>query len=467
MGVNNSKKLAAKCSFLSKDEQLIVSNSFKLASRNSEKIKEEELTKLWGSQMDPRLLQYINNYLFGMGEQRLNTVDLERFAELFVFCTRGTVDEKVKVLLTSLGKSDGECGDIPYILVKEYVESIVSSYMKIQRLSGTKQYKSWAGRGCMAHAQNAQRLAESLTRDLAGENVISRKSIEMWLQGSTILGQLLLFVFMHLYNISHKDKTAVISEKQQPAGAETELSTNESENSRERSLVPYCRGLDLIPSYPSILDLNQIVFVNANLPQQYQLEWRFLFSSEIHGESFSTLIGRIVNQGPSVLVLEDRNGYVFGGFAPANWALGPNFFGDDSSFLFTLAPRMRIYPSTGYNQHFQYLNLHQQTMPNGLALGGQHNYCGLWIDSEYGNGHSSESCTTYAGYQQMSHSKEFHFRHLEVWGLGLPPPTPQERGERVTTKSGSVLDANVESKAMLKMAGKQIHSEGLREPPNV
>lgn len=44
MGANSSKKLAAKCSFLSKDEQLIVSNSFKLASKNSEKIKEEELT---------------------------------------------------------------------------------------------------------------------------------------------------------------------------------------------------------------------------------------------------------------------------------------------------------------------------------------------------------------------------------------------------------------------------------------
>lgn len=69
--------------------------------------------------MDARLLQYINNYLFGRGEQKLTTVDLERFAELFVFCTRGTVDEKVKVLLTSLGKTEDECGDIPYSLVKE------------------------------------------------------------------------------------------------------------------------------------------------------------------------------------------------------------------------------------------------------------------------------------------------------------------------------------------------------------
>lgn len=69
--------------------------------------------------MDPRLLQYINNYLFGNGESRSQTVDLERFAELFMYCTRGTVEEKLKVLLTSLGKSDSETPDIPYILVKE------------------------------------------------------------------------------------------------------------------------------------------------------------------------------------------------------------------------------------------------------------------------------------------------------------------------------------------------------------
>ncbi|KAJ8955902.1 hypothetical protein NQ318_005450 [Aromia moschata] len=381
--------------------------------------------KLWGSQMDARLLQYLNNYLFGIGDQRQNTVDLERFAELFVFCTRGTVDEKVKVLLTSLGKSDSESDDIPYILVKEYVESIVASYMKIQKLSNTKQFKSWFSRGCFTSAQNIQRFAESLTYELATGESITRRALEVWLQGGHRSRPAAL-VCLHVsvqYFAQGKGGSCErkISDEQVVA----------TEREKDRSLVPYCRGLDLIPSYPSILDLNQIVFINAHLPQQYQLEWRFLFSSEIHGESFSTLIGRIVNQGPSVLVVEDRNGYIFGGFAPANWELGPKFFGDDSSFLFTLAPRMRTFTSSGYNQHFQYLNLHQQTMPNGLAMGGQHGYCGLWLDSEYGKGHTTESCTTYIGYQQMSHTKEFSFRHLEVWGLGLPPLTPQEKGERV------------------------------------
>lgn len=77
------------------------------------------LQKLWGPQMDPRLLQYINHYLFGKGDNRSQTVDLERFAELFVYCTRGTVDEKLKVLLISLGRTDMDSADIPYILVKE------------------------------------------------------------------------------------------------------------------------------------------------------------------------------------------------------------------------------------------------------------------------------------------------------------------------------------------------------------
>lgn len=96
-------------------------------------------------------------------------------------------------------------------------------------------------------------------------------------------------------------------------------------------------------------------------------------------------------------------------------------------------------------------------------MGGQHNYWGLWLESEYGKGQTSPTCTTFADYQQMSQSKEFTYRHLEVWGLGQPPPTPQEKGERT---GNSALDKDPESKAMLKMVGKTMHSDGLREPTN-
>lgn len=188
-------------------------------------------------------------------------------------------------------------------------------------------------------------------------------------------------------------------------------------------------GLQYVPDYPAFTDISQMLFINSNLSEQHQLKWRFLFSSQIHGESFSTLMGRIVDNGPSVIIVEDSNGYIFGAFASASWSLSPKFTGDDSSFLFTLRPKMRCYPSTGYNNHYQYLNLHQQTMPNGLGCGGQHNYWGLWLDSEYGKGECSESCTTYKGYQQLSATKKFTIRNVEVWAVGEKPATESDSDE--------------------------------------
>lgn len=78
-------------------------------------------------------------------------------------------------------------------------------------------------------------------------------------------------------------------------------------------------------------------------------------------------MGRIMDQGPSVIIIEDTNGAVFGGFAANSWTISPKFVGNDGAFLFTLRPKMRCFSSSGYNDHYQYLNLHQQTMPNGLV----------------------------------------------------------------------------------------------------
>ena len=55
-----------------------------------------------------------------------------------------------------------------------------------------------------------------------------------------------------------------------------------------------------------------------------------LFSSSQHGESFSTLVGRIVKQGPVLLVIRDTGGNVFGGFASQSWTISPEFTGNDT-----------------------------------------------------------------------------------------------------------------------------------------
>lgn len=116
---NSSTKLAERCSLLHKSEIPIVASSFKIASKNSDKVKEDELKKFWGTQMDPRLSQYITNFLFGPLGNRNPHVEFQRFAELYVFCVRGTIDERVTVLMESLGQVDQEPTEIAYPLIKE------------------------------------------------------------------------------------------------------------------------------------------------------------------------------------------------------------------------------------------------------------------------------------------------------------------------------------------------------------
>lgn len=122
---NSSTKLAEKCSLLNKNEVPLVASSFKLVSKNSERIKEDELNKFWQSQMDQRLSQYITNFLFGPLGNRSPVVEFQRFAELYVFCVRGTVDERITVLMASLGQTDPDSSEIAYPLIKEVINSIV------------------------------------------------------------------------------------------------------------------------------------------------------------------------------------------------------------------------------------------------------------------------------------------------------------------------------------------------------
>lgn len=75
--------------------------------------------KFWDMQVDPQLLQYIANFLFATKD----TVGFQRFAGLFVYGVRGTLDERIKMLkscMTSKGKkSKKKEDDINSVQLKE------------------------------------------------------------------------------------------------------------------------------------------------------------------------------------------------------------------------------------------------------------------------------------------------------------------------------------------------------------
>ncbi|KAG8437487.1 hypothetical protein GDO86_008261 [Hymenochirus boettgeri] len=223
------------------------------------------------------------------------------------------------------------------------------------------------------------------------------------------------------------------------------------------SLLPKCIGMKN-SSFVSLLDLPTVMFLNSHLPSDVQHKWRLLFSTKVHGESFSQLCGHLVDQGPCLLILKDSNGFVFGGYASHTWEVKPQFQGDNRCFLFTISPNLDVYTYTGYNDHYMYLNHGQQTMPNGLGMGGQHDYFGLWIDSNFGKGHSKAKprCTTYNS-PQLSAKEEFSIDTLEVWAIGELP-------EHLLAKSKkSILDSDPEARALLEMTGRTRQSDGLRQ----
>lgn len=63
------------------------------------------------------------------------------------------------------------------------------------------------------------------------------------------------------------------------------------------------------------------------------------------------------------------------------------------------------------------------------GMGGQHDYFGLWLDSDFGRGHSRArpKCTTY-GSPQLSAEEDFSLDSVEVWAVGKPP-VPDDVGQ--------------------------------------
>ncbi|XP_054434972.1 MTOR-associated protein MEAK7 [Pteronotus mesoamericanus] len=226
------------------------------------------------------------------------------------------------------------------------------------------------------------------------------------------------------------------------------------------TLVPR-REVPQEQEFESVLDVLSVIYVNSHVPREQQHRWHLLFSSELHGHSFSQLCGRIPRRGPCVVFLEDSDGHVFGGFASCSWEIKPQFQGDDRCFLFSISPSMAVYTCTGYNDHYMYLNQGQQTIPNGLGMGGQHHYFGLWIDEDFGKGHSKAkpTCTTYNS-PQLSAQEDFRFEKMEVWAVGDDSQT------QLATSSKSILDVDPEAQALLDISGRTRHSDGLRKAPD-
>jgi len=172
------------------------------------------------------------------------------------------------------------------------------------------------------------------------------------------------------------------------------------------------------------LDNAAILFLNTNLLLDYRKNWRFLYSTKSHSRSMDEFLARICYKGPTIIVVKDTDGHMFGAHASSSWCnTEDGWIGNGESFLFSIVPKMAVFDSTGKDENFMRLN------EEGLAMGGSQGNFGLSISSDLESGECSGDIDTFATIQ-LAGAASFQIMHLEVWGLG---PEPDEATEMQNT----------------------------------
>ncbi|RCI03306.1 hypothetical protein CU098_000633, partial [Rhizopus stolonifer] len=192
----------------------------------------------------------------------------------------------------------------------------------------------------------------------------------------------------------------------------------------------------------------------------HDLEHTLLYSSKRDGTSWQMFANRMVGQGATLLVIKAKDGSVFGGYADEAWANGnTDWYGNSSNFLFRLAKECGVWnASYGSNNHYQYLCWGKKSLPNGLGMGGQFDYAGLWLEADFMHGHSRAGplCTTYLS-PQLSSDQTFLIDQVEVW---LVRPLIKDENDTDDTCGKGIL-GHAEDMEFMEMAGKKLYSKDL------
>ncbi|GFR66003.1 TLD domain-containing protein 1 [Elysia marginata] len=361
-----------------------------------------------------RLFDWLERPLPGhkIHHDRRHHTDLQHFAAHLAILLKGHVSElsSVCLFLASTSPASVSASDLVH-----FVGNSLHSYEKLLSAHCTA-YQSWIFTSAQTPRDNKHGLlASSLlscllksagdltvgpseTAEKSSTLCLSVDQVEDWLSRCHLFHHIFQQVLKGAFQFFSTEPHQIVFEPRLPQVRDTNWS-----------------------KFGTMLDFSSVLFLNAALPSEQQTQWRLVYSNVLHGHSFARFLQCITSADmPTVLVIRDKSGRMFGGFASIPWQTGPKFTGDHSCFLFEVGENFNVYKPTGYNQNFMYLNTQQQTLPNGLGMGGQFDYFGLWIDQSFDRGHSkagARGCTTY-GSPQLSAHPDFDIDFVEVWAVG-------------------------------------------------
>lgn len=354
-----------------------------------------------------------------MNPDATGKIDYQSYVFLANALFKATMDKRSALVETlALGDSD----KVDMLDLRHYVEKMVLSYVSVLKVKNRPNMAS------------LERLTTALLSDFSEKDAsvaVTQADIESWLMRCPLFAAIQTNVFRAAFHLDIPHDY--------------------------RNILPAQIGAPA--DYSAALGPLEQMFVNYALPQPLRDQWRLFYSNRVHGQSFSKLMGSVTGQGPALLVVRDTDGHVFGAFGPESWHCNGEFYGTAQTFLFSVRPKMEVFLPSGFNENYMYLNVNQQTLPNGLGFGGKFEYFGLFLSADFGHGFTAPSCTTFDS-RQLSGKKRFEIDTVEVWGIGAEPRKDDDDSERP-----SILDADPEGAAMLEMVKGGMHSDGLRETP--
>lgn len=175
----------------------------------------------------------------------------------------------------------------------------------------------------------------------------------------------------------------------------------------------------LLTDQSSLLTSGQTEALVSALPRRFrQVRWKLIYSTARDGTSLKTFFRKSDKLSPTVLVVRDEAGYIFGCYAPESWMTTGSsnyqknkYYGTGETFVFQLVPNMIAYRWSRKNNYFI------TSSPSYIAVGGGGESCvpALYIDKELLHGSSGE-CETFQS-QQLSKMGDFQIRAIELWHI--------------------------------------------------
>ncbi len=230
------------------------------------------------------------------------------------YLMNGTVDQQSRLMFSLFADEGTNAVSVGHL--SKLIGSLLQSYE--EALQTCNQMKNWE---LVCTPESNQNFIDLVMRIFSAggkttASPVSTDEFERWLQQTPLMQKVFTAVF-HL---------CFVDSSKTPAAAASPDDSSDASVLFHMPCLPACLDINW-RKVRSQLHIPTLLILNHHLPRHLQDQWRFCFSSNLHGASFATLLSHIKNKGPTVVLVRDTDGNVFGGFASQSWELGSSFVG--------------------------------------------------------------------------------------------------------------------------------------------